>query len=321
MDFLTIADVFKLRTLIKTLTTSLSSDPFHVVQSSKCFEKLKSETKLEILLSRLPRFGNYIREEKEVNTVIAVIKEIIKSENDKAKAIMEAGVSPEPIEKLESGVEQNLLHENKANMGNNHICQSEDLSSVENIRDDDFQNNSLEETRSTDSEESASVESTDSIINENTQKQQTSETDIISTLNELKQGIDESKDFSDEDTTSPNQIKNGKSGIKTGLTKPFEEVKEKTKNGAVVTKFYIIEGMKVESDVVIHVENHFFHLHSAILSYSSPVFKRMLSQLSNWTVKSITIENKKAEHLMTLFSFCYSNNLQKLTGNMFDTFL
>lgn len=75
------------------------------------------------------------------------------------------------------------------------------------------------------------------------------------------------------------------------------------------------------SDVLLKIEGEELHLHSAILSVYSPVFKAMFKQLSPQDGKYVTeIKGRKLEHIVEMLKFLYADKFQKMTSKNFSTF-
>lgn len=69
------------------------------------------------------------------------------------------------------------------------------------------------------------------------------------------------------------------------------------------------------SDVVIKVENYELHLHSAILSLYSPVFRAMFSgNFKESTTREVHLAGKEGEHVIELCKYLYGNQFQKVNG-------
>lgn len=69
------------------------------------------------------------------------------------------------------------------------------------------------------------------------------------------------------------------------------------------------------SDVILKIEGEELHLHSAILSVYSPVFKATFNELSPQNGKYITeIKGRKIEHVVEMLKLLYPDKFQKITS-------
>lgn len=72
------------------------------------------------------------------------------------------------------------------------------------------------------------------------------------------------------------------------------------------------------SDVVLKVDNCELHLHSAVLSLYSPVFKAMFDgNFKEGITKEVHLKGKEADYVIEMCKYLYANQFQKINGKYF----